>query len=204
MLVIPMGVRSPTPAVGEQAVAVDDRGCEVDELAVSAPRLLTHQFERAVLVDRVTLHQDAFGALDQRAPPSGRLASRVLMRCSGGGRDEAAGDRAPDTHAGRASRTETAAPRAPRRLRRTTRTSSTRAGRSRLAAHGIRALHAHAGWDGGPQPGVSRLPTKDQDLREGARCRRAPPMRCRDEASGAAGASRLRLSAGRPDQRPRR
>ena len=200
MLVIPMGVRSPTPAVREQAVAVDDRGCEVNELAVSAPRLLTHQFERAVLVDRVTLHQDAFGALDQRAPPSVQLASRVLMRCSGGGRDEAAGDRAPDTHPGRASRTETAGP-GPRR---TTRTSSTRAGRSRLAAHGIRALHAHAEWDGGPQPGISRLPTKDQDLREGARCRRASPMRCCDEASGAPGASRLRLAAGRPDQRPRR
>jgi hypothetical protein len=30
------------------------------------------------------------------------------------------------------------------------------------------------------------------------RCRRSAPMRCRDEASGATGASRFRLSAGRP------
>jgi hypothetical protein len=51
------------------------------------------------------------------------------------------------------------------------------------------------GGDKGLQPGVHDS-TKDQDLREGAGCRRAPPMRCCDEASGAPGPSRLRLGRG--------
>jgi hypothetical protein len=78
--------------------------------------------------------------------------------------------------------------RAPRRLGPTRWTSSTRAGRSGLAVHGIRALHAHAGSDGGLPPGVSRPPNGAQELRDGARADGAPPMACRDGASGRPGA----------------
>ena len=52
---------------GEQLVAVDDGGGEVDEFAVAGAGVLAQQVEGAALVDGVAFHQDALGALGQRA-----------------------------------------------------------------------------------------------------------------------------------------
>ena len=65
-------------AVGEQAVAVDDGGGEVDELAVVDARVFAQHLEGARLVDGVAFHQDALGAFDQRAAPERAFEVVVL------------------------------------------------------------------------------------------------------------------------------
>ena len=52
---------------GEQAVAVDDCGGEVEEFAVVDSRVIAEEFVGVLLVDAVAFHEDAFGAFDQRA-----------------------------------------------------------------------------------------------------------------------------------------
>ena len=48
-------------------MAVDDRGGEVEQLAVVDARVLVQHLERARLFDRVAFHQDPLRTLDQRA-----------------------------------------------------------------------------------------------------------------------------------------
>src|SRR5215216_398015 len=51
----------------KQAVAVDDGGGEVGESSVAGARVLPQQLEGTRLVDGMTFHQDALGALGERA-----------------------------------------------------------------------------------------------------------------------------------------
>jgi hypothetical protein len=63
-------------------MAVDDRGCHVHDLAVRGASLVAEHLERAPVVDRVTLHQDALGAFDDRPAPECALEVVVLKRRS--------------------------------------------------------------------------------------------------------------------------
>src|SRR5215207_3347160 len=55
-----------------------DRLGDVDDLAVQAPGLVTQHLERALLVGRVPLHQDALGPLGDRAAGERALEALVL------------------------------------------------------------------------------------------------------------------------------
>ena len=61
---------------------VDDGGGEVDQFAVADAGVLAQQLERAALVDRVALHQDALGALGQRAAPERAFELVVLGKAA--------------------------------------------------------------------------------------------------------------------------
>ena len=52
---------------GEECAAVDDGVCDVDQFSVAAAGVGAKQFERGRIIDVVAFHQDALGALDQRA-----------------------------------------------------------------------------------------------------------------------------------------
>jgi hypothetical protein len=58
-------------------VAVDDGGCEIDELAIIDPCSLAQHLERLVPVDAMTLHENALGSLDQCAPAE--CASQIVI-----------------------------------------------------------------------------------------------------------------------------
>lgn len=58
-------------------MTVDDGSGEVGQLAVGGARVCAQHLERAVLVDRVALHQDALGSLGQR--PSPECAFEVVV-----------------------------------------------------------------------------------------------------------------------------
>ena len=62
---------------GQQPVAVDDGGGEIDQLAVVGARGSAASRMR-LLADRVTLHQDSLGPLDQRTPAERSLQLVVL------------------------------------------------------------------------------------------------------------------------------
>ena len=52
---------------------VDDGVCDGRELTVAAARVCAQHLEGVVFVNRVTLHKNPLGALDQRAPAEGPL-----------------------------------------------------------------------------------------------------------------------------------
>jgi hypothetical protein len=53
----------------EQAVAVDDGGGDVDELAVGRAGVLAQHFEGACFVDGMAFHEDALGTLGEGTSP---------------------------------------------------------------------------------------------------------------------------------------
>src|SRR5687768_1720686 len=57
----------------QQRVALGDRARDVDDAAALRARMVAQQVERCAVVEAVTLHQDALGALDDRAPVERRL-----------------------------------------------------------------------------------------------------------------------------------
>src|SRR3954468_12707307 len=54
---------------GQQAVAVDDGGGDVAQLAVGVARLVAQHVERGGVVDGVAFHEDALGPLGDGAAP---------------------------------------------------------------------------------------------------------------------------------------
>ncbi len=66
----------------KQAVAVDDGGGDVDELAVGGTRVLTQHLEGARVGDGVALHQDALGTLDEGTTPERAFEVVVLGEAS--------------------------------------------------------------------------------------------------------------------------
>ena len=72
------GLRRGLGLPGQEAMAVDDRRGEVDELAVIDTGLLAQHLECARLVDAVALHEDPLGSLGQRAAPECALEILIL------------------------------------------------------------------------------------------------------------------------------
>jgi hypothetical protein len=62
---------------GEEPVAVDYSGGDVDEFAVIDSRVLAQKFVGVLVVDGVAFHQAALGALDQRS--AGERAFEVVV-----------------------------------------------------------------------------------------------------------------------------
>ena len=62
----------------QQAVQLYHRLGDVDELAAGVSRVVAQQLERALVVELVALHEDAFGPLDHGAPAERTLEALEL------------------------------------------------------------------------------------------------------------------------------
>src|SRR3954453_9817150 len=62
----------------QQPMAFDDGCRDVGELGVGPARMVAHHLEGLGAVDRVTLHQDALGSLDDRSAAERALEVVVL------------------------------------------------------------------------------------------------------------------------------
>jgi len=62
----------------KQMMSIENSSCDIDELAIRPARMVAKKYERMLLVDRMTFHQDSLGAFGDCPPPQRFLQVAVL------------------------------------------------------------------------------------------------------------------------------